>query len=53
MQRMFAYTMDDHHVDMDEAVAWAEKRVDVQNEKNEQVVKTFIIESQAFFQNER
>ncbi|MFS2343188.1 hypothetical protein AAH172_03165 [Bacteroides xylanisolvens] len=53
MRRMFAYAMDDQHVDMDEAVAWAEKRVAVQNERNEQVVKTFIIESQAFFQNKR
>ena len=51
MQRMFAYAMDDHHVDMDEAVSWAENQVAVQNEKNEYVVKRFIIESQLFFQN--
>ena len=49
MQRMFAYAMDDHHVDMDEAVSWAENQVAVQNEKNEYVVKRFIIESQLFF----
>ena len=33
MQRMFAYAMDDHHVDMDEAVSWAENQVAVQNAK--------------------
>lgn len=53
MQRMFAYAMDDHHVDMNEAVAWAENQVLIQDKKNECIVESFIIESQSFFQNKQ
>lgn len=50
-RRMYAFSMEDCHVDMDEAIAWAEKIVATKDEINEKVVKVFINESQAFFQN--
>lgn len=48
-RRFFAYSMNDNHVNMEEAIAWRERKLAEQNMRNENAIKIFIAESQTFF----
>lgn len=51
MRRMFAYSLDDTHVNLQEAIKWAEDRSKNQMEVSNKAVEIFISESQQFFQD--